>query len=279
MAEIADLSALVNRLTGGNSGTPEHLFFHKQERVNGALAAATVAGRWTSLWRYEGQPAHGAVQGATGAAFDNTTNGGLKQADPGGGRQKWLVGANLHSNVAGTIVLYDRLAADGTFSGTTTTAQTVSFTPPSRYSSGVGNQVWIEIQTAIGSTATTATVNYTDQDGNTGVISPTFSIGGAGLQEAERIIPVSLATGDTGVRNVADVDLVASTGTAGDFAVILAHPLVTIPVYGGGGTSRDLIFGDPGVIEIPTDACLAMAWIANGTTRPQIFGSLHMLEA
>jgi hypothetical protein len=210
--------------------------------------------------------------------LDNTTDGGVKQADPGGGREKWLTGIVGGSSQTGTILVYDRLAHDGTFSGTVTTSQAVSFTPPSRYSSGVGNAIFVEVSSAIGSTATTATCAYNDQDNNAAT-SPAFSIGGTGLQEAQRLIWVPLATGDTGVRNVTDIDLAATTGTAGDLAVVLAHPLAWIPVSGAGlGQVRDFITGLPSIIKVETDACLSFAFLANGTTAPEVWGSLHMVE-
>lgn len=90
MTAIADLSDLVNRLTGGASGTPDPRWFFKVARHDGAaVTAVPIAGRPYSLWRYDGSPGPGAAP-TSWANPDNTTNGGLEQADPGGGRQKWL---------------------------------------------------------------------------------------------------------------------------------------------------------------------------------------------
>src|SRR5262245_52059430 len=167
----------------------------KDARVSGAAAAAVIAGRMTSLWQYEGTPAHGAAPGAA-AIPDNATNGGWKQADPGGGRQKWLHSLGGVANVQGTLVLYDRLLHISGLSGTNTGAQTVqsSRNPAlTRYTSGVGNQIWIEIYTQIGASSTTITASYTDQDGNSGQITPAVAIGNTNLREAQRIIPVTLA--------------------------------------------------------------------------------------
>lgn len=279
MAELTDLSAVINRITGGNSGTPEHLFFYKDARVDAAAANATVAGRYSSLWMYEGNPAGGAAPGAV-AAPDNTTDGGLKQVDPGGGRQKWLLGVAASALSTGTLILYDRLLHISGLSGTSAVAQTVGGTL-TRYTGteSVGNQIWVEVYTAIGGTATTVTASYTDQDGNSATTTAT-SIGGTGLNEAQRIIPLPLASGDTGVRAVASVTLAATTGTAGNFGVTIARPLAVVPLsMVGVGSVRDLISGLPSIIEVKTDACLALAWLANGTTAPQLFGSLHMVEA
>lgn len=284
MAAITDASDYINRMTGGNSGTPEDLFFMKDARVAGAAAVATVAGRMTSLWPYEGYPSHGVNPvSSTGAALDNTTQGGLKQTDPGGGRQKWLVGVSAPATQVGTLILYDRLAQDGGFDGTVTTSQTVSFTPPSRYNNGIGNQIWLEIGTIIGTTGTTVTCQYENQSGSgsANATTPAVSIGGTGLREVGRIIPMTLAAGDTGVKNIADIDLAASTTTAGNIAALLVHPLCIIPTTQSGvAIPRDFLTGSPGPIEIKTDACLAFAWLAQTTTAPQIpVGSLHMVEA
>ena len=215
MGALVDLSDIVNRTTGGNSGTPETIFFYRDSRVDAAAAVATVAGRVTSLWQYEGTPSGGAAP-TTVAIPDNATIGGLLQADPGGGRQKWLLGITGSAGVSGTIILYDRLLHIGNLSGTVTTAQTVGGSL-GRYTDGIGNQIWIEVYTQIGATSTTITASYTDQDGNSGSTTTATAIGNTGLREAQRIIPLPLASGDSGVRAVASVTLAATTGTAGGF--------------------------------------------------------------
>ena len=91
MTAIPSLDKLVELLTGGDNGNPEHLWFHKVARVGGAAAAAPVAGRWTSLWQYDGSLGPGAAPGGSPRIPTNATNGGLKQTDPGGGRQKWCL--------------------------------------------------------------------------------------------------------------------------------------------------------------------------------------------
>lgn len=277
MGTFADLSAIINRATGGNSGSPEHIWAFKNARVGGAAAVATIAGRWTSLWQYEGSPAHGAAPGAV-AIPDNTTNGGLKQTDPGGGRQKYLLGVAASASQPGVLVLYDRLLHLSGLSGTTTSAQTVGGTL-TRYTNGQGNQIWAEIYTQIGGTATTITASYTDQDNNASQTTQAVAFGATNAREAQRMLPLSLAAGDSGVRAVASVTVLATTGTAGDFGIVVAHPLVAIPIATGGlGMARDLISGIPSLPEILTDACLAWVWIPNGTSAPEIIAEAHFAE-
>lgn len=283
MGSLADLSDIVNRLTGGNNGTPEHLFGFIDGRVGAAAAAATVAGRWTSLWQYNKSPGGSGGAPAAAAIPVNDTTGAAFQTDPGGGRQKWMLGGSVGANSNGILMLYDRLAHAGGLSGTTTTAQTTNLPTGalSRYGStaSVGNMIFVEITTQIGTSATTATVDYKDQSGNLST-SKSFAIGGTGLREAQRMIPVPLADGDTGVTTIENLDLLATTSTAGDIALVLARPLATFPIANvGGGCVRDFIAGLPEIKEILTDACLAWAWLANGTTIPSINYDLHFIEA
>jgi hypothetical protein len=189
-----------------------------------------------------------------------------------------MLGVVAAASQPGTLILYDRLLQISGLSGTVTTAQTVGGTL-TRYTNGLGNQIWLEVTTAIGGTATTIIATYTDQDGNTGQTTPLVAIGGTGLNGAQRIIPLTLAAGDSGVQACASVDLTATTGTAGNFTAMIVHPLLYIPIPAiGNGQPRDLIAGLPSITEIETDSCLAWAWLANGTTAPQIHGSVHMAE-
>lgn len=279
MSALTDLSDVINRLTGGNSGAPENIFWYK-DAVAAGSTAVTVAGRFSSLWQYSGIPSGANAPGAV-AAPDNTTTGGLKQTDPAGGAQKFLLGATAHASQPGTLILYDRLLHISGLDGTSVAAQTVGGTL-TRYTSGstcVGNQIWIEIYTLIGATSRTITASYTNQAGTAGQITQAANIGNTGLREVQRVIPLTLASGDTGVEAVASVTLSASTGTVGDFGVTVAHPLLYIPIGATGtGNVRDLISGLPAIQQIFTDACLAWCWLAQGTTAPVIFGSTHFIE-
>lgn len=281
-AALTDVSDIANRLTGGNSGTPEHLWHFFDSRIQSAAATATVASRMTSLWRYnKTNGASAGIPTTTAAKPTRTTLGALGQANPGGGRQKWLLGVELSCLQPGTLIIYDRLLHVGGLSGTVTTAQTVGGGTVDRYAgaNSVGNQIWIEIYTQIGATGTTITASYTDQGSAAGNTTQAASIGATGLREAERLIPVPLADGDTGVEAVASVTLAATTGTAGDFGVTVARPLAVIPCGGSGMPAiRDLIAGLPSIPEILTDACLAFAFFAQGTTAPSGMIGVHSIE-
>ena len=278
MAALTDLSDIVNRATGGNSGTPQNKFWFKDGRVDAAAASAPIAGRWVSLWMYEGVPAGGPTP-TTVRAPDNTTDGSLKQASPGGGRQQWILGSFGATSQAGTLLIYDRLLDIGGLSGTTTTAQTVGGSI-TRNTGGEGNQIWVEINTIIGTTATTITASYTNQAGTSGRTTIATAFGGTGLREAQRMIPLPLQQGDTGVQSVQSVTVLASTTTAGNFGVVILQPLGLQPLVGAGiGCMVDYVSGRPGPIENPSGSCIAAAVLCNTTTALQTFGSIHLVEA
>lgn len=281
MGTLADLSAIVNRLTGGNSGAPDHPSFWFDNRIQGAAAVAAVIGRMSSFWRFnKTNGANGAIP-TSAAACDKSLLGAMPFTNPAGGKQKWLLGLEGALTQPGAIVLYDRLLHCGGLSGTTTTAQTVGGTL-TRYSgtdTSVGNQIWVEIYSQIGTTATTITASYTNQAGTSGRTTQSASIGGTNLREESRVIPLTPQDGDTGVQSVQSVTLAATTGTAGNFGVTIARPILYAQCESqGAATIRDTISGLPSVPEILTDACLAFAILAGNTAVPQGFVAIHMLD-
>lgn len=278
MAAIADLDTLTNLITGGGAGAPETIWWHKSPRVGAAAAAANVAGKWTSLWNYDGQPSDGAAPGAV-ANPTNATAGALKQTDAGGGRQKYLLGICAGNISAGTLMLYDRLLHISGFSGTNTGAQTVGSTL-TRSTGGDDNLIFAEIYTAVGSTATTITASYTNTTPTAGRTTQAEVFGAAGAAEAQRMIPLSLQQGDTGVTAVASCTVLASTLTAGNFGITIGRPIALIPlgVVGMGGM-RDLMLNCPCMLPIEAGSCLAWAWHANTTTVPQFMGYCSFVES
>jgi hypothetical protein len=281
MAALADLSDLINRQTGGNNGTPDNLFFHKVPRAAGAAATAPIAGRGCSLWTYDGMPAGGAAPGAVEIP-GRTTVGAMPFMAPGGSREKLLIGAGIVPSVSGVFLLYDRLLHVGGLSGVLTTDQTVQGVTPTpaltRNTGGAGNFAFYEIYTALGTTATTLTMTYTDQDGSTGQTS-TINIGGTGFREVTRAQRIPIAAGDSGMQAIDKVRLTASTGTAGSFAIVIGQPIAWIPVGAAGVMGwRDYTTGLPGIPAIDPNACLALMFISSAATAPELFGSLALVE-
>lgn len=281
MAAITDLSDLINRMTGGNNGAPETVFFHKLARSAGSAAPSTISGRATSLWRYDGMPSAGA-EPTSAEITDKNTVGAIPFTAPGGSREKFLISAGIAASGTGVFLLYDRLFHIGGLSGAVTTDQTVQGSTPSpaltRYTSGVGNFVFYEIYTAIGTSSTNVTMTYTNQNGVSGKTA-TMNIGGSSFRENLRAQRINLDTGDTGVQAVEKIKLNASTGTAGNFGITIGQPLAWIAVGTSGvGGWRDYTTGLPSIPAINPNACLSLLHIASTTTAVELMGSLSFVE-
>lgn len=280
MPQINSISDIVNRITGGNNGTPQVIDWFKDGRVpTGGVATTPVVGRWTSLWQYIGCPSNGiAPSGGTALIPDNTTDGSLKQISPTGGLQQWLLGIGATSLTTGTLLLYDRLLHIGNLSAVLTGSQNIGGSI-TRYTDGQGNQIWLEIYTQIGASGTTVSAIYTNQMGTAGNTTQSILIGNTGYREPQRVIPLCLGSGDTGVQSVTSVKLASTTGTAGNFGVNIVHPLCYVNIsLVGIATLRDLITGLPAVVEIKPGACLALAWFANTVTIPQVDVQLSLIN-
>lgn len=276
MGAFVDLSEILHRVTGGLGGNPEHLLFHKEARIAGAAAPAVIIGSLASLWLYQGSPAHGDIPGAVSAP-SNTTPGSLRFTPPTGAQQKWLLGLAATARGSGTLVMYDRLLHNGGLSGTVLTPQNVGGSL-TRNLGGIGNEIWVEIYTLVGTSGTTITAAYVNE---LDVVrtTPAIPFGGTGNREATRLIHLPRASGDRGVKSVISVTLLASTGTAGSFGVTVARPLTLVPLsVSAVGVVRDFISGLPSVLEIPANACLSLAHFPASTSAPAVLGSLHMIE-
>ena len=282
MTALASLSDIVNRLTGGNSGTPQHWFQAISARVQGAAPTAPVIGTLNSLWRMDKSDGGNGGIPTSAAACNKSTVGAMPITDPDGSRQQWLLGIEGTMNVAGTWFLYDRLLHNGGLNGTTLTAQTVGGTL-SRYNTNatcIGNQIWVEVYTAIGSTVTTITASYTNQNGTSGRTTKPVAIGGTGRLAQNTLIPLTLADGDTGVQAVASVTLAGTTGTAGNFGVTIARPLCMAGNMSAGAPFyRDCISGLPSVPEVLAGACLTWAYLPGSTTVATGMLVSHFIEA
>lgn len=283
MAAIADLSDLVNRMTGGNSGTPENIFWWKLPYIAGTLDSWAV-GYLYSTWLYDGYPGGGAVPTSTPGIPTNATAGAIPVTDPGGGRQKWLTQAQLMETGGtgsfGMAFLYDRLLHQGALSGTVTTAQTVGGTI-TRNTGGVGNAIFIEIYTAVGTTARTITASYTNSAGTSGRTTTATVFGGtvgtAG-NDANLMIPIPLQAGDVGVRSVESVTISASTGTAGSFGVTIAKPISWLTIRYQ--TNVDFTTGPSGgPKEVYAGACLSLVILALSTAETGVMGMFTTVEA
>lgn len=199
---------------------------------------SVAAGNYVSLWRATGQPGQGAIPAAA-AVCNNTLVGAIgfaQQTAPATSYGAYLEAAT--GNSAMTLEIHDRLVHMGGLVGNLASAQTVNIDlnslsadnlverkGDSNYSDA---QWWLEWYTATGSTAVTATVAVTYNDGTTGTLSASL----AATRPASFMLPLnglipSAAAGKF-IRGVTSVTLSATTGTAGSFGVTATRPRMTL---------------------------------------------------
>jgi len=279
---ISDLSQLLDICTGG-SGGKQRVDYFVDNRVGAAASPGGIASQYLSLWQNNRMPGGGgAAPGGTARNPTNTTQGALLQADAGGGRTNYLGGFFACANSACMITWADRLADISGLSGTVTTAQNTTSLAVTRYTGteSRGNQIFIEIYTAVGATATTLSVEYTNQDGTTGRTSQLVVFGGTNRREVGRMIWVPLANGDTGVRSVESVTVTATTGTAGDFGVTIVRPIINAAIgVGGTGVLVDCLTQIATRPEIKAGACLFPFYYATATSTISTNGFFSFVEA
>lgn len=278
MAALSGLSDLINRQSGGNNGNPDNLFFYKVPRIGVAGAAVPVIGRDQSLWQYEGMPSGGAVP-TIAEIPSRSTIGAMPFTAPVASQEKLLISAGITSTVAGLYLLYDRLFQIGGLNATITTDQPIQgSTNLTRNTEGIGNIAFYEIYSQIGTTSTTLTMTYTNQEGVPGKVS-TINIGGTGFREATRMQRIPLASGDTGIRVIEKIALSSSTGTAGNFGITLVQALSWLSMSSPGVMGwRDYTTGLPGMPSIHPNACLSYIFRGGVATAPDIFGCLAFVE-
>lgn len=251
--------------------------------IDKASIANAAAGQYHSLWRATGQPGQGAIPGAA-AACDHTLTGAMGFTQQTAPATTYGGFANAAcSNSAVTIEIHDRLAHMGGLSGTVATAQTANLDMDALKSGsnltkrmGDANfsdiQWWLEWYTDTGSTAVTATVNVTYNDGTSGNLT---GISLAATRRASLMIPLNglIPSADSGkfIRDINTVTLSATTGTAGSFGATATRPRMTLPLSLA-NKMEVFTWADLGFPEIFNSSCLFPIEIASTTSTGTVRG-------
>lgn len=244
----------------------------------------TFAAIFTKLYSFWVGPPNIGVAPTTAVVPSRTISGAFGQKDGVGNLVmadfKMLTGIN---SGGGVLILVDRLSHQGGLDGTVITTQTTNLPTAAltRYTSGVGVFAAIEIYTSVGVTGTTLTVSYTNQSGTAGQISPATVFGATNNREGSRFIPIPLALGDTGIRSVENVTVLASTTTAGNFGITLYKPLYVIPLKCDFTPSHfnSLIQGANQACPILSGACLHWIGITGSNTFAQMQGIMNLVDS
>lgn len=195
-----------------------------------------------------------------------------------------ILGARLNTGGAAGVacVLVDILNESGGLVGNLTSAQTTGLPTAAltRYTSGEGVMAAVIVHSAIGPSATTFTISYTNQAGTSGRTSTATQIGATNFNGVGTLLMIPLAAGDTGVRSVQSVTIAATTGTAGNFGIVLFKPLAMMAL-------NDVMSAMPldsvssgGIIgalaEVQPEACLSV--VVNQVTQQITNGAVIIAE-
>lgn len=214
----------------------------------------------------------------TSVALDKSSDRAINSFTPNSstGRLSILGGRINPSGLGGVaLMLVDMLNISGGLNASLATAQTTNLPTAAltRYTSGVGVHAALIVHATVGGTAVTATCSYTNQAGTPGRTTPTVVFAGSGLTGAGTLIRLPLEAGDTGFQSVESVTLSATTGTAGNFGVVLYRPLAMLFANDMEGAnlfdavSTGRMVGQ--FAEVEDDACLscfAVMAVAQGLT-------------
>jgi hypothetical protein len=252
----------------------------KQKFRTFKLSATTEgAGTFFSLFKIAGGPIAGATPGSTALVPTKDTVGALNfgMVNPTGGDKSYLSRVSICGTTAGSLYLYDRLVHVSGLSGTNTSADTAinstAITRPDALGEGV--QAWAEFYSAIGATARTLNVRYTDQDGNTDQVG-TYAHP-ANAESVGQIVPIVLDPADVSVRAVTAYHWSGTTGTAGDFGITLRR-LIAGPIPLNANQMVNLNIFDLGFPEIPDDCCLEGVILCSTTNSGIISGSFDIIQ-
>lgn len=235
-------------------------------------AATYLANRFTG--HADGIFAGGAARAAGGSIITKADVGFQKYANAPAGKDNYIVGASYYSSAQSNFFWVDILYSVSGFSSTVTTFQPVTAPPAlTRYTNGIGNKIYILGLVVLGATATNITVTYTNQDGVTG--KTTVPRATAALAAGRMWVDLVLADGDTGVLAIEGVQFSASSGTAGNLAVMIVHPLTPIGGVGiGGSINQD--FAAVGLPKIGDNAALGRVLTAGATSSGVVTTSLNI---
>lgn len=209
------------------------------DAVFSKASITTVASIWFSILQAGGLPTSVTIANIPGGTvFDNTVNSSLifgQVSAPTGGNKAYLQSFGYTSTIAeDTMLLIDLLVAAGNISDTLITTQTINTSALTRYTTGAGVMMIMEVTSAtLGGTAANVTVTYTNQAGTgsrtTAAIAMTTSAIQSRLQPGSTLPFMVLQAGDFGVQSIQSLILSASMVGVGTLAIEQYYPLMFVP--------------------------------------------------
>lgn len=266
------------------------------QKITGA--AAYTAGRWYDFSKLNGFPIANAHAGTALAwtPCDETTGNGtqifgmpLSGAVTPDTKHALNVSAitAVATGVPSQLMLIDLQGYWPGISTNSAVAQTLTGTPTLRYTNGAGCRAFYVTTTTAGATAHNINISYTNQAGTSGrtlpvtvamtasAIVPHIAHTGTAANNYGPFLP--MASGDSGIQNVASVTFSAASG-AGVGALCIGRVITTLPLSVAGiAAERDLLNQLPSLPQIKDGACLVWLYFSGAATvaNTTFYGSLE----
>lgn len=287
-AELSVITTVVGLMFAAKNGRQSIPF----DKAGSGVSAATGF----SFWPVGNQPVAGSSGAAApgGTANTNASAGAMAFANPGAGKSH-LLGSSIAYPVTaayfgGQLLLHDRIFSVAKTASSTATEAVTGV--PTRYQnttngsadSAEGNFVFPEVITTLGGVAHNWTVcTYTDQSNNAGATLPSLTGLAAPLNAGGQDMPAAtwfapLASGDTGIKALTQMQCSASNTGALDF--VIAHPLGWIPFYNSSFQwILDALLGGFNLCQIFDSACLALLNVNNPASfTVDLIGSVEVVQ-
>lgn len=259
----------MDQLLAGLSG-------EQRQNILKVSQTAEGAGTFHSLWKAAGFPTAGITPATTGAGEfpTNATLGAIPLVNAGGANTKYLGRVNMQSPTAGSLIIYDRVWQNSGLVGNVITTQNINSSTPTRYSDGMGLEIFGEVYTVMGATGSVLSVVYTDYNGATMTGTYTHPANALTVGQMFQINPPINAVG---ARAITSATFSISTGTAGNFGLVLARRIAEIPLaFPNVITPMDAFA--LGLPELKPNACLAMMVACTTTSTGNITGAVDLIE-
>lgn len=248
----------------------------KRQTIYKVTSSGKAASTFQSLLKVGNRPPAATSSPATGSGAIPTASepSAFWLPTPSGSNKSYIGSISISSTISGSLIIYDRLWHNSGMSGISTSSQTINSTTLTRSTDGLGVEIWLEVYTAMGATASTFSVVYTDAS-NTSVTG-TYVMAASALAVGQ-MVQITPPNDSSGVKSIQSVILSASTGTVGDFGLVLMKRIVDIPIS---IASVPAVFDTVslGLQEIPSSASLHMMAFLTGTPTGTYMGYMDIIE-
>jgi hypothetical protein len=221
-----------------------------------------------------------AVAGSGGTSYSGSSAGGLPFTAPSGGQTTYALSWGVSGTQQGTLWLCDRLwACSGLATGAGSTTTVTGMSDITRYSGGLGAELWYVCITAPSAQTAgmTITASYTNSAGVSGRTATVVLSGGTPPPTANQCYPFSLQAGDTGIKSVQSVTNSVGSFTGGSHGLLVAKRLLT--GQNAVGSNGLLLDGfKTGLPQIDTNACLNFISLCSTTASGFWAGTLTLVQ-